>query len=151
MTKEHELADCRRCGHPADWHRHDDEACHKKHAQPCDPSTAPFRCLGYDCERGGPIRGTPESRCGCTDYLRSAETCPKCGTEAEPLTGWKCPACRLRWPAGETVRERIEALLDAFPHEGILRAMEAEGLKLCVSFQVPIALIRALRRSREGK
>lgn len=71
---------CARCGHPADWHRHDDQACLSKHPQPCSllgtwdaqhgAPLAPFRCLGYDCEAPGPVRGTPETRCGCPDFQR---------------------------------------------------------------------------------
>ncbi len=64
---------CERCGHPQDWHRHDDEACGPKHPQPCSPDNAPFRCLGYDCERSHNYPGgTPETRCGCPDFVREA-------------------------------------------------------------------------------
>lgn len=63
---------CQRCGHPADWHRHDDEKC-STHPQPCSPETAPFRCLGYDCMALGFPAGTPESRCGCPDYVKEGE------------------------------------------------------------------------------
>lgn len=73
------LEKCANCGHPADWHRHDDEGCLSKHPQPCSlPGTldaqqgaplAPFRCLGYDCERPGYPAGTPDTRCGCPDYV----------------------------------------------------------------------------------
>ena len=66
------LLPCQRCGHPADWHRHDDVACSTKHPQPCWPENAIFRCLGYDCEAGGHPGGTPESRCGCPDYIDPA-------------------------------------------------------------------------------
>ena len=59
---------CRRCKHPADWHRHDDVACRTTHPQPCVPETAPFRCIGYDCMRDGFVGGTPASRCGCADF-----------------------------------------------------------------------------------
>ena len=64
---------CRRCQHPADWHRHDDEACSSKHPQPCHPEIAPFRCLGYDCEAPGYPSGTPETRCGCPDFVKEGE------------------------------------------------------------------------------
>lgn len=56
---------CVRCGHPSDWHRHDDEACLQEHPQPCTPDVAPFRCLGYDCEAGGP----PRCRCDCPTWI----------------------------------------------------------------------------------
>jgi hypothetical protein len=73
---------CARCKHPADWHRHDDEACLSKHPQPCAPAgcsslqhpthDAPFRCLGYDCMGDGPYPGgTPETRCGCADFVEA--------------------------------------------------------------------------------
>lgn len=61
---------CARCGHPDHWHSHDDVACHAKHPQPCEPSTAPFRCLGYDCDAPGFPAGTPESRCGCPAFYK---------------------------------------------------------------------------------
>lgn len=60
---------CARCGHPQEWHSHDDQVCLSKHPQPCAPETAPFRCLGYDCMGEGFVGGTPESRCGCSDFL----------------------------------------------------------------------------------
>ncbi len=70
---------CARCKHPQDWHSHDDEACLSKHPQPCAPAgcsslqhqthDAPFRCLGYDCMGDRPYGGTPETRCGCPDFL----------------------------------------------------------------------------------
>ena len=67
MTPTREL--CARCGHPDHWHRHDDADCATKHAQPCSPETAPFRCLGYDCDGGGfTPGGTPASRCGCPSF-----------------------------------------------------------------------------------
>ena len=44
---------CKNCNHPVDWHRHDDENCLKTHKQPCNPTVAPYRCLGYNCEAGG--------------------------------------------------------------------------------------------------
>ena len=69
---------CRRCNHPADWHRHDDAACLTVHPQPCSlPGTwdaqhgaplAPFRCLGYDCMRGG-----PPSTCDCPDFVANCD------------------------------------------------------------------------------
>lgn len=55
---------CKRdkCGHPQDWHRHDDE---KDDHDPTDPE-CPFRCLGYDCEVGGP---PPKHPCTCPDFV----------------------------------------------------------------------------------
>lgn len=64
---------CQRCKHPAEWHQHDDVACSSKHTQPCEPATAPFRCLGYDCDGPGFPGGTPETRCGCPDYMALPE------------------------------------------------------------------------------
>jgi hypothetical protein len=61
---------CKRCGHPKDWHRHDDRGCPTSHPQPCYPETAPFRCLGYDCMGEGFAAGTPQSRCGCADVAK---------------------------------------------------------------------------------
>jgi hypothetical protein len=70
---------CKRCGHPDSWHSHDDEACLSKHPQPCAPAgcstpaypthDAPFRCLGTDIWKPGFAAGTPESRCGCPDFV----------------------------------------------------------------------------------
>lgn len=60
---------CKRCGHPQSWHSHDDVACSSTHPQPCYPETAPFRCLGYDCMAEGFAKGTPDTRCGCPDFL----------------------------------------------------------------------------------
>jgi hypothetical protein len=60
---------CRRCKHPQEWHTHDDHECLSKHSQPCIPETAPFRCLGYDCMKAGFAAGTPETRCGCPNYV----------------------------------------------------------------------------------
>ena len=62
---------CARCGHPADWHRHNDEGCLSTHPQPRYPWTAPFRCLGYDCMKDGTHGGTPETRCGCLAYVKA--------------------------------------------------------------------------------
>lgn len=66
---------CANCGHADHWHRHDDVACLSEHPQPCSlPGTqdaqrgaplAPFRCLGYDCERAGP---PPRQQCECQNY-----------------------------------------------------------------------------------
>jgi hypothetical protein len=74
---------CKRCGHPGHWHSHDDEKCLSTHPQPCSlPGTldaqrgaplAPFRCLGYDCMGEGFPAGTPESRCGCPDFIEETE------------------------------------------------------------------------------
>jgi hypothetical protein len=73
--KEYRTINCLVCRHPASWHRHDDEGCLSSHPQPCSlPGTldaqrgAPFRCLGYDCDAPGFPGGTPETRCGCTDF-----------------------------------------------------------------------------------
>ena len=60
---------CRRCGHPQHWHTHDDHDCLSKHFQPCYPEGAPFRCLGYDVWKPGFAAGTPETRCGCPDFV----------------------------------------------------------------------------------
>jgi hypothetical protein len=64
---------CKRCQHPADWHRHADEQCLSSHPQPCTPDIAPFRCLGYDCENSGYPAGTPETRCGCMDFEKNCD------------------------------------------------------------------------------
>lgn len=45
---------CERCGHPNDWHRHDDAT-----------ESETFRCLGYDCDAPA---GGPDRRCDCPDY-----------------------------------------------------------------------------------
>ena len=71
------LTRCTRCGHPSAWHSHDDVACHSEHPQPCYPWTAPYRCLGYDCRRAGAPAGTPETRCGCPDYVAPALEVPR--------------------------------------------------------------------------
>lgn len=60
---------CANCGHPPHWHSHDDVACLSTHEQPCYPETAPFRCLGYDVDGPGYPAGTPDSRCGCADFI----------------------------------------------------------------------------------
>jgi len=54
---------CGRCGHPPDWHRHDDV--NDEHS-PTDPD-CPFRCLGYDCEAPGPVPDGGRA-CDCPDY-----------------------------------------------------------------------------------
>lgn len=57
---------CKRCGHPSDWHRFDD-------AQPwgvTDPR-GKFRCIGYDCEIGGPPPPTDRA-CNCQDFVEAA-------------------------------------------------------------------------------
>jgi hypothetical protein len=60
---------CGRCNHPQDWHRHDDHAC-STHPQPCEPDTAPFRCLGYDCMADGSTPAGPTgTRCDCPDFV----------------------------------------------------------------------------------
>jgi hypothetical protein len=68
---------CKRCKHPQEWHSHDDEACLSTHPQPCAPAgcgpgpmhEAPYRCLGTDIWKPGFAAGTPETRCGCPDYV----------------------------------------------------------------------------------
>lgn len=60
---------CKRCGHPQQWHTHSDHDCLSEHSQPCVPETAQFRCLGYDCMGEGFPGGTPETRCGCPDFM----------------------------------------------------------------------------------
>lgn len=77
------MKQCKRCGHPQDWHRHDDEGCLSKHPQPCAPKgcstperpthDAPYRCHGYDCDGPGFPCGTPETRCGCPDFILEAQ------------------------------------------------------------------------------
>lgn len=74
---------CERCHHPASWHRHDDTS----GVDDCLPGTldaqrgtkplAKFRCLGYDCERPGYPSGTPETRCGCLDFVREEPSRPQ--------------------------------------------------------------------------
>ena len=56
---------CGRCGHPADWHRKDD-------GDGVDVTSpdAKFRCIGYDCEAGGPI---PVRDCNCPDFVAAAD------------------------------------------------------------------------------
>lgn len=56
---------CARCQHPDHWHRHDDAD-----PTPASDPACKFRCLGYDCERGRFSGGTPETRCGCPDFVR---------------------------------------------------------------------------------
>lgn len=58
---QREATTCKRCGHPADWHRFDG-------AQPwavTDPR-GNFRCIGYDCEVGGK---SPLNPCQCPDFV----------------------------------------------------------------------------------
>lgn len=65
------------CGHPPDWHRHDDsatpgEAGHLLHCAPADlpgDSSCPFRCVGYDVTVDG---SPPADPCTCPDYLEPA-------------------------------------------------------------------------------
>lgn len=61
------MENCKRCGHPSDWHRLDDST----NVSPCEPS-AKFRCLGYDCEAPGkpPKNGRD---CDCPDFERKEE------------------------------------------------------------------------------
>lgn len=54
---------CARCGHPSDWHRHDDA----DNTPPTDPNCK-FRCIGYDCEVGGV---PPKNPCACPDFLEA--------------------------------------------------------------------------------
>lgn len=55
------------CGHPRDWHRHNDADDHDI----TDPA-CPFRCIGYDCMASGP---PPPERVGtwcavrCPDFV----------------------------------------------------------------------------------
>jgi hypothetical protein len=54
---------CANCKHPQDWHRFDD-------AQPWGVTDirAKFRCIGYDCEVGGP---PVKNGCDCPDFMES--------------------------------------------------------------------------------
>lgn len=62
---------CARCGHSPDWHRLDDST----NVSPVDPA-AEFRCLGYDCEKPGPV--PPGGRaCDCPDYENPANALTK--------------------------------------------------------------------------
>ena len=58
---------CERCGHPDSWHRLDDAL----NIPPTDPS-APFRCIGYDCEVPG--RPPKQPACDCPDFVAPRET-----------------------------------------------------------------------------
>ena len=64
-------ANCKRCGHPPDWHRVDD-------ADPSNygsPETWKTRCLGYDCEAPGPPPRTRDGRaCDCSDFVKAEAT-----------------------------------------------------------------------------
>jgi hypothetical protein len=61
-TEPRALPTCARCGHPSDWHRHDDT----DNVPPTDPNCT-FRCIGYDCTAPGPV--PPGGRaCACPDY-----------------------------------------------------------------------------------
>jgi hypothetical protein len=62
---------CKRCKHPQAWHTHDDHDCLTTHPQPCVPESAPFRCLGTDIWKPGFAGGTPATRCGCPDFVRT--------------------------------------------------------------------------------
>ncbi len=59
--KQPTLPKCSNCGHPADWHRADDA----DNTPITDPDRK-FRCIGYDCEVGGPIGFC---QFGCPDYM----------------------------------------------------------------------------------
>lgn len=69
---------CRRCEHPADWHRHDDTAPpltdgHNSHGiNDHDERLCPCRCVGYDPTIDGPV-GEP---CGCPDFASPEEGTP---------------------------------------------------------------------------
>lgn len=52
---------CGNCGHPQDWHRHDDA----DNVPPTDPACK-FRCIGYDCEVAG---RPPVNPCACPDFV----------------------------------------------------------------------------------
>jgi hypothetical protein len=52
---------CQRCGHPQDWHRHDDA----DNVPATDPNCK-FRCIGYDCEVAGP---PVKNGCSCPDFV----------------------------------------------------------------------------------
>jgi hypothetical protein len=56
-----ETKNCARCGHPDHWHRHDDATTNDK-----------FRCIGYDCEIGGPPM---KNGCGCLDFISEVPSC----------------------------------------------------------------------------
>ena len=60
-----EKPNCARCGHPQDWHRHDDADTHS----PDDPN-CPFRCIGYDCMAPGPPL---KDACDCPDYVEAED------------------------------------------------------------------------------
>ena len=61
MASKGALPHCKRCGHPADWHRLDDST----NISPTLPE-AKFRCIGYDCEAPGP---PVKDGCDCPDYV----------------------------------------------------------------------------------
>ena len=64
---------CQRCGHPSDWHRHDDATEDKS-----------FRCLGYDCEADGPP--PPSGRaCICPDFVAPAPAADPTRIEGEDM------------------------------------------------------------------
>lgn len=56
---------CYACGHPPSWHRLDDG----KNVSPTDPA-AEFRCIGYDCEVGGPPPLT--NTCNCHNFVSAS-------------------------------------------------------------------------------
>ena len=60
------LPDCKRCGHPAEWHSHDDTV---DNTPPTDPN-CPFRCMGYDCIRPGYPEGG--RACDCPSYTQES-------------------------------------------------------------------------------
>lgn len=69
MSEITNTAPCRRCEHPADWHRLDDGS----NVSPTDPA-AEFRCIGYDCTTDGGFP-KPDARyeygraCDCPDFV----------------------------------------------------------------------------------
>lgn len=69
---------CARCGHPADWHRHDDS----DNTPPTSPSCK-FRCLGYDCMAPGFPDPDPRFEygraCDCPDFEEPSSYCHAIG------------------------------------------------------------------------
>ena len=92
---------CSRCGHPSDWHRVDD-------ADPTNygsPETWKTRCIGYDCEAGGP----PVSNgCDCPNFVaEEAPNVPQPQPESERL----CHYC------GQPMKPKeIKKLPDEYDH-----------------------------------
>jgi hypothetical protein len=73
LDQQLHLPPCARCGHPNDWHRHDDmtaagEAGHGSHGASPDGDPyvgCPFRCVGYDVWSSEP---PPLAPCTCPNY-----------------------------------------------------------------------------------